>query len=45
MLLGNKLISGADDHIVRIHNTLTWQCERIITHHKDEVWSLLTYNG
>jgi WD40 repeat protein len=36
----DKLVSGGDDSIIRIWNTNSWTCERIISAHHDEVWAI-----
>ena len=40
-----KLISGGDDNIIRVWNTNSWTCERVIRAHDEEVWSLLMTPG
>lgn len=36
----DKLISGGDDSIIRIWDTNSWRCERLLRGHENEIWAI-----
>eukprot|EP01041_Mallomonas_annulata_P001883 gene1883-3651_t len=35
-----RLVSGSDDAAIKIWNTSSWTCERVLRAHQDEIWAL-----
>jgi len=35
-----RLVSGSDDAAIKIWNTSSWTCERVLRAHQDEIWAM-----
>jgi WD40 repeat protein len=40
LLILTRLVSGSDDATIKIWNTSSWTCEKIIKVHQDEIWAM-----